>query len=375
MNGEKINIPDRPLRILIAPLDWGLGHTTRCIPIIKLLLQSGASVVLAAEGGGKELLQQEFPQLQILPLTGYRVLYGRSKKTFAFRLFFQLPKIISAIRGESKWLQKTARTEKIDAVISDNRLGLSTAAVPCIYITHQLHIKTGISFLNKFVQKIHYRFINNFNACWVPDVAGDFNLAGVLSHPVTLPKVPVRYCGILSRFSSSCANPITTDLLVLLSGPEPQRSLFEALLMPQLSKFKGSVALVRGLPDNNSIIVLPGGKQVFNHLPAAELERYVHGAGMIIARSGYSTVMDITVAGSKAILVPTPGQTEQEYLAGYLKQQGRFYTEEQQDFSLQESIEKAMVFYKRISSAQPLGFNANPILDWLAGLRPVDHGL
>lgn len=375
MNGEKINIPSRPLRILVAPLDWGLGHTTRCIPIIKLLLQSGVTVVLAAEGAGSILLKQEFPHLQILPLDGYRVRYSQSKKTFAISIFFQLPKITAAINREHKWLQKTAKAHNIDAVISDNRLGLYLKDFPCIYITHQLNIITGYSWLNRLVQKVHYKFINYYNACWVPDVAHSKNLAGNLSHPVVLPTIPVSYCGVLSRFSDSNPEPIISSLLVILSGPEPQRSLFESLLIPQLKNFDGSVVLVRGLPGSDSTIQINSDTIVFNHLPAATLEQYVHGATMIIARSGYSTVMDITAAKRNAILVPTPGQTEQEYLATYLKQQGRFYSENQQDFLLGESLEKAKHFYESNTPAEQYNFNTQPIMDWLSNLKPVDHGL
>ncbi|MEO6255029.1 MAG: glycosyltransferase [Ferruginibacter sp.] len=301
-------------------------------------------MIVAAEGAGKILLQQEFPQLTFIELKGYRMRYSRSKSWMAISLLLQFPKLIYRIYAENRWLKRIIAEYKIDAVISDNRLGLSHQKITCVYITHQLQIRTGGRFTKRIAQKIHYHFINKFNSCWVPDAAGKINLAGELSHPVVLPKTPVIYLGPLSRFEKKELE-YKYDLCFVLSGPEPQRSVFEKLILGELQDFKGSVFLLRGLPGKSAPIEISSGRiEVQNHLPAAELNRVLLQSKMIISRSGYTTIMDLVKLQKKAILVPTPGQTEQEYLADYLRQQHLFYTTQQPGFSLPDALLKAAAF-------------------------------
>ncbi|MEO7308675.1 MAG: glycosyltransferase [Ferruginibacter sp.] len=270
--------------------------------------------------------------------------YSRSKAWMPVSLLLQFPKLIWRIYAESRWLKKAVAKYRIDAIISDNRLGLSHKKIPCVYITHQLQIKTGVRFTEGIAQKIHYHFINKFTNCWVPDMAGCINLAGELSHPATLPKTPVSYLGPLSRFEKKEVE-YKYDLCILLSGPEPQRSIFENLILRELNDFKGKVLLLRGLPGRSAVIETNSSDlQIEDHLPAAELSQALLQSKMIISRSGYTTVMDLVKMQKKGILVPTPGQTEQEYLAGYLLQQHLFYTTQQQGFSLQDALIKAAVF-------------------------------
>ncbi|TMI85631.1 MAG: glycosyl transferase family 28, partial [Bacteroidetes bacterium] len=114
----------RKLRILVAPLDWGLGHATRCIPIIQHLLKADVEVWLAGEGAQEKLLADEFPDLPFLSLHGYRIRYARSAIGLVKNILFQAPKIVKAIRNENKWLAKMIDEHHFDAVISDNRYGL-----------------------------------------------------------------------------------------------------------------------------------------------------------------------------------------------------------------------------------------------------------
>ncbi|RYF90970.1 MAG: glycosyl transferase family 28, partial [Chitinophagaceae bacterium] len=229
MNGKIINNLRKEPVILVAPLDWGLGHATRCIPIIYTLIRNGARVLLAGEAATEQLYRKEFPTLTFLPLKGYRVQYARKKQHFNLKLLSQLPRLQRLISYEHRWLKKVVAEHNIDAVISDNRPGLYHPHIPCVYITHQLFIETGSSWLTALAQKIHYSFINRFTECWVPDVAGSNSLAGKLSHPKKLPLVPVLYVGCLSRFTQGVQEK-STRLLVLLSGPEPMRSIFEKLI-------------------------------------------------------------------------------------------------------------------------------------------------
>ena len=353
MKGENFNIPGNKLRVLVAPLDWGLGHATRCIPIIFHLLQQNCEVILAAEGAGRTLLQKEFPNLIFVDLKGYRIKYSRTKFWLPLKLMMQFPKLIYSIYAENRWLKKTIFDFNIDAVISDNRLGLSHTKIPCVYITHQLQIKTGSRLTESIANTIHYYFINKFTSCWVPDAEGEINLAGELSHPAILPKVPVKYLGLLSRFEK-INTAIKYDLCFLLSGPEPQRSIFEKNILADLKHFKGTVILLRGLPGNLPAPVSNSTTlQIHNHLTGAELNLVLQQSKIIICRSGYTTVMDVIKLQKKAILVPTPGQTEQEYLCGYLQQQQLFLGIQQKGFSIAEALKKEAAFaFKKMEVQQ-----------------------
>lgn len=340
-SGDKFNNAYRDPRVLVAPLEWGLGHATRCIPIIKELWDQGAEVLIAANGNTYALLKKEFPNAVFLPLMGYRVKYTRSKHMLPFHLLLQLPKILYTIYNETRWLKKMIRLHKIDAVISDNRFGMYNGSINSIYITHQLLIKTGNRFTEKIVQKIHYRFIKKYNACWVPDFEND-GLAGELSHPVKSLK-NVRYIGGLSRFEAMPAEK-KYQLLIVISGPEPQRTIFETMLLQQLKEFDGNILFVRGLPGGGKQVAHSANVEIVDHLDAAEMSRAIESAGLVISRCGYTTVMDLVKLRKKAILIPTPGQTEQEYLAGHLMKRQIFYCEQQEKFSLANAVSSAASF-------------------------------
>ncbi len=366
MNGENINKINKKPRILLAPLDWGLGHATRCIPIITTLLRQGAEVLLAAEGATGSLLKKEFPGVVILPLKGYKIRYSSSKSLFVLKMVRQLPKMIAAVNHEKNWLDKMISRHGIDAVISDNRFGLYSNRIPCVYITHQLFIETGIAILNRTAQKTNYRYIRNFNECWIPDLPGENNLAGKLSHPDILPGVPMKYLGILSRCKKIEAEK-KYAFLFMFSGPEPQRTIFENILLKQLKEIRSPIVIVRGLPGSNEQpepAIENTHITLYNHLPAEELNVLIQQSLMVIARCGYSTVMDLVTLQQKAILVPTPGQTEQEYLARYLKEKKLFFTTRQEGFNLKKAVEEAGHFNFNAHEILPL-LNENIIIDWL----------
>lgn len=334
MKDKKINKPV----ILVAPMDWGLGHATRCIPVITTLQAQNCSVIIAACGPGRILLQKEFPGLLCLDLRGYNIHYSRKRSWLPLTLFAQFPKLISTIYTEHRWLKRTVKQYAVDAVISDNRMGMFNRSIPCIYLTHQLRIKTGNRFTERIVQKIHYWFISKFTECWVPDVSDESNLAGELSHPVTMPSIPVKYIGPLSRFKKYPAEK-KYDIAFILSGPEPQRSIFEELILKDIGGCNKKAILVRGITDPVSLNEPgPSFLEIHNSLGREELNRVVLESDFIIGRSGYSTVMDMEALQKKALLVPTPGQTEQEYLAEYLSAKKMFCTASQEDFSLPAAL-------------------------------------
>lgn len=334
--------PSVPHRMLLAPLDWGLGHATRMIPLVHALEQAGADVFLAADGHIKTLLEKEFPHLQIFNLQGYGVRYSKHPALLPFYLLKQLPSLIRKVKQEQHWLIQMQQKYHFDAVISDNRYGLHHPHLKSIFITHQLRIKAP-AVIEGLLQKIHYRFIEKFDECWVPDMAGEINLSGTLAHPRRLPSVPVKYIGPLSRFSG-IKEQSEKHLLILLSGPEPQRTLLEKQMLKEMKTYTKPAVLVRGLPGNEDELHIKDTLRMYNHLPAEKLETAMRNASFVISRSGYSTVMDLAKLQKKSILVPTPGQTEQSYLGRYLMKKKFALCVPQQKFRLLPALDLATHF-------------------------------
>lgn len=303
-------------------------------------MHCGCRVILAGEGAQAALLAKEFPQLPCLPLRGYRIRYSRSRWMLPLRILSQVPSLLRSVKNEHAWLQDIIAEHHIDLVISDNRYGLYTHKVPCVFITHQLTIKAPYAWLERMLQHINYRYINRFSCCWVPDVPGEHNLAGELSHPSRLPSIPVSYIGLLSRLQPLHVQPCFA-YCVLLSGPEPQRSILEEKILAGLQHMAEPVLLVRGLPAAGSSITAPPSVTVVNHLPSDELALAVQQSDCIVSRSGYTTVMEIMALGKKSLLIPTPGQTEQEYLAGRLHRNGQAFCVSQQAFDCARHLHQA----------------------------------
>lgn len=337
--------------VLVVPLDWGLGHATRCIPIVRALLANNCSVLLAGEGSTRCLLQAEFPELVILELKGYRVRFSKKTWLLPFRITAQVPSIIKSINYEHRWLKKAIEEYNIDVVISDNRFGLYHFSIPTAFITHQLFIKTGFgSIIDAIVQRLNYRFINRFTECWIPDNYGMPNLANELSHPVHKPSLPLYYIGTLSRFATTEMISEGKHLLFIISGPEPQRTLLEKLIMEQLQSYTRAVVIVRGKPGTKERMTVADNVQVFDHLPALELREKILQASFVISRCGYSTIMDMTVLKKKTIYIPTPGQAEQEYLAKHLMKNNLALCIDQNKFKLKSALDLAASFrYNSIS--------------------------
>ena len=339
----------RKLRILVAPLDWGLGHATRCIPVIYELVKQDWAVWLAGEGAQEILLKNEFPELPFLSLKGYRVRYGGSWNGLLWSVFLQLPRILKTINEENDWLKKVVNEYQFDAIIADNRYGLYHSSVPSVFITHQLTIKTPFGkWSEHFLRMINYRFINRFTGCWIPDEEKKNGLAGELSHPSPMPAIPVHYISILSRLKKKNIEEKKNHLFISLSGPEPQRTILENKIIDDISQYKGTACIVRGMPGISTLIPSTSDIRFYNHLPAEEFNKEMEMADYVISRSGYSTVMDIVTLEKKSILIPTPGQTEQEYLAKYLTQKQFAFCITQNKFSLTDSMKKAIEFdYKK----------------------------
>ncbi len=342
MSKIKINKSVSKPLILIAPLDWGLGHATRCIPIINHFLQSDFQVIIAASNAGYELLKKEFPDTVILRCQGYDISYGKSNRNVIYNLFLQIPKIFSTYRKEKQWLKEIFAVYKPGLIISDNRFGFYHSEIPSVYISHQLNILTGNKRLNKIATRIHHLVIKKFSACWVPDIDQN-GLAGYLSNNKDLKNI--HYIGPLSRFETKNKVLLQYKILFLISGPEPQRTKFEKLIVAQIEDTKEKILLVRGLPGQQDILSVRGENvTVKNHLSSQDLNEAIVASELVISRSGYTTVMDLVKTKSQAIFVPTPGQKEQEYLASYLFKKKAFLFVRQEEFDLKIMLEKAQSF-------------------------------
>ncbi|MDO9593888.1 MAG: glycosyltransferase [Lutibacter sp.] len=293
-----------------------MGHATRCIPIINALLKANYEPVLASDGDALLLLQKEFPLLQSIELPSYNIKYPKNGKNLRFKLLLQLPAIISAIKKERKTVSELIKKENIAGIISDNRFGVFSKEVPSVYITHQLNVLSGKTTF--ITSKIHQQLIKKFDECWVPDMEGNPNFSGDLGH-LKKHHLNLKYIGILSRFQPKELE-IKYDLLLLLSGPEPQRNLLENKLLLELKDFNGKILMVRGVLKSTSEIKAPVNFIIVNYLLANELEDAINQSDLVISRSGYSTIMDFTALGKKAFFIPTPGQFEQEYLAKMLQE-------------------------------------------------------
>ena len=336
-----MNTDTQRKKILIAPLDWGLGHATRSIVIIRALQKFNCDITVAASGKIKSLLQNEFPDLSFLDLQGYNISYSKSKRTLPFKILLQIPKILKIIWFENKWLSQIIETKKFDAVISDNRFGLYTKHVASVFITHQLQVKTNFFGTDMLSRRLNYQYINRFSECWIPDFANNLNISGELSHPEVLPAIPVKYLGPLSRFKKNNYNSLVKyKYMAIISGPEPQRSLFEKKIFEVASKINDEFLIVRGFPGEIKNTFHLSNCKVFNHLNTNDMEEAIGYSEFIISRCGYTTVMEILSLQKKSILIPTPGQTEQEYLAEHLIKQNWCYTFDQKDdfeFHLQKA--------------------------------------
>jgi uncharacterized protein (TIGR00661 family) len=338
----------KQLRILVAPLDWGLGHVTRCVPIIQHILSLGHQVIFAGNKGQQEYVRTIFFNLEFLFLEGYNVQYSKTRLGFAPKIIGQIPRLKKCIKREHLWLQNVVKTNQIDAVIADNRYGLYHAHIPCVIITHQLQIRSGLSnLIDNILLKIHYKFIERFKRCWVVDIEEDEGLSGILGHPNSLPKIKTDYIGLLSQCTLK-ATKKTFDsefyVLILLSGTEPQRTILSDILWKKAIKSDKKIIFVSG--SNQAIVPekIPEHISYHQRLSAKELMIAINTASIVICRSGYSSLMDLLALNKKAILIPTPGQTEQEYLAKLMHKQKIFMKANQSKFDIQTSLINASVF-------------------------------
>ncbi len=345
--------------VLFAPLNWGLGHATRLVPVIELFLSNQVKVLLAADKRPYDFLKDRFPECEMIRLPGFEVFYPE-KGSMALRMMLSFSDMQKKASEAHKLLEEIIEQFNVDIVISDNRYELSSSKAYSVFITHQLNIQTfGWQRLFKpIIRKITWSYIRKYDELWIPDFKDPAqSLSGKLSHVKQFPVENYHFTGPLSRFdlNTGIHKMDSFDLLVILSGPEPQRTIFEQMVTEHLLKNNLKATILQSKPEKKMI---QQNKQItfISHADDQQMATLIKSADLVISRPGYSTIMDLSVFGKKAVFVPTPGQTEQIYLARELKNRGYCYFEEQASFNLVHAIEAS----KKYSGLPLLTRNTKP---------------
>lgn len=309
-------ISEKKKRILFACMDWGLGHASRSVPLILQLKKEGHELVLASAGSAFSFLKSYFPDLTVIEKPAYNIRYS-VRFPVSLMLLFQSRSFLKTIRKEHHWLNQLLTKEQFDEIYSDNCYGLYNQKIRSTIITHQLMVKCpkGLGFLERPLHKKILSYTNKFDACLIPDYEGEANLSGDLSHKYELP-ANATFIGPLSRFEKRKDEFYEKqyEFCAILSGPEPLRTELENQCIDLFKKTGKKCVIIRGLPGANHELHIDG-IEVYNHLNDDEFRQIVVQSDKIICRSGYSTIMDLHALNKRAIYIPTPGQTEQEYLA------------------------------------------------------------
>ncbi len=296
------------------------------------------TVIFAGNDTQKAIMSGQFPDIALHTLSGYEVNYGRS--ALMLQLLRQVPGLLHRIREEHRWLADFVEQQQIDAIISDNRYGLWHPKKATVILTHQLNILTGLGRLaDARLRKIHYSYLQRFGNIWIPDLPGQENFGGLLSHPQKMPP-NTHYIGCLSQLESVGSIGNKSHLLILLSGPEPQRSILSEKLWQQALTLEMPIVFVEGKAGISR--EAPAHIQHLSFANAQQVGAFLKEAMLVVCRSGYSTIMDLVKLGKPAILIPTPGQTEQTYLAQSLSANSLFYTARQRDINLKAMVALAM---------------------------------
>ena len=316
------------MKVLVAPLDWGLGHATRCVPVIREFLSQGAEVEIAVVRANAAFFREVFPDLRQRLAPGYNVVYPKYGFNMALWLLKNSAHLNAVMRYEHRYAEEMVARHGYDILFSDNRFAFFSKKAYNVYMTHQRRIAfpPALSAFEGVGIRWHEARMKNFDEVWVPDEEKAPGYAGALSHlpaPRGIKATPqVRFVGPLSRFDkvadSLKAGSLKTGkyrVVAVVSGVEPARSQFEASLREILQKLPGRHAVILGKPQAARRSWTEGNIEFYIHLPTGEFANVVQNADWVVSRGGYSTVMDMACLGARCIFVPTPGQYEQVVLA------------------------------------------------------------
>ncbi len=330
------------MKIIYAVCSWGLGHATRSLPIIRKLVNENHDLTIISHGRSLQLLKNELGKnLDFIELEDYPMLLSDNSRQFMAKSMIYWPNFIGRLHNGFTYVKKLLEKEKFDRIISDARYDIYSRSIPSFFISHQMRImnplrlkmfESGSEIFNLF-------FFKRYAGVIVPDYEED-NLSGDLSHNLhRIDEEKLHYVGVLSDFRKKKKKK-DIDYLVSISGPEPQRTNLEEKIMSQVKDLKGKVVLTLGKTENvdkyNSKNI-----ETYSFLPKKEREDFLNRAKLVISRSGYSTILDLSVIGAKALMTPTPGQIEQEYLAEYHNKKGSFYCVDQDKIDLSKDVEIA----------------------------------
>jgi UDP-N-acetylglucosamine transferase subunit ALG13 len=312
------------------------------MPIIQFFTDAGHNVILASDGDAKAFLEAEYPNLPMEELPSYGITYPK-KGNFILHMSLQIPGILSAIKKEKQVLTQLIDKYELNVVVSDNRYGMWHEAIKSVFVSHQLRVASPIA--ENLLVDLQQKYTQHFDEVWVPDVAGQTNLSGKLSHGIPT-KNKLVYLGALSRFnltmeavSPQNLQPESEFVLAIVSGPEPQRTAFERLLFEEAKKYSGQMVIVGGKPNGDEIKT-SNNITHYPFLQSAQMKWLIQNSKVVISRSGYSSIMDYVSLNKRAILIPTPGQTEQEYLVKHLAYSSNFMSYNQNEFKLNTALEE-----------------------------------
>ena len=346
------------MKVLVAPLDWGLGHATRCVPVVREFLRKGAEVEIAVVKANAAFFREVFPEVRQRIAPAYNIVYPKHAINMALWLVQKSSHLNAVIRFEHRFAEEMVARHGYDIIVSDNRFGFYSTKAHSVYMTHQRRIAFPAAFaaLEGLGIRWHNSVMKHFDEVWVPDEERFQGYAGSLSHVSGCP-VPLKFVGLLSRFADLDAEKNADcglenararfgregqNVLAVVSGVEPARTQFETKLREILAQVPGNHVMVLGKPQKGLNTWTEGNIEFHNHLPTEEFARAVKNADWVISRGGYSTVMDMAFLGAQCIFVPTPGQYEQVALAKDLASSGYAVHVPAQELSL-KSLEKAFL--------------------------------
>lgn len=327
----------KTLKILVSPLDWGLGHATRMISLLRFMKKQNHELIIGVNELTIDFLKTQFPEAEFHNIPSYNILYSSEGSSFSMLGLF--PKILKAKKAEYKWVKQFVKNNQVDLIISDSRFGFRNQNIPCVIISHQLSLPYPNHYLlfGWFAQKVNENWLRKFDQIWVPDFKDHF-LSGRLSMNS---KMGAYFLNPQSRLQpTEYSNPLGTEyILCILSGPEPQRTKLEELIIAQVPTVDKRVVIVGGKPNKKMGKIELENIIYFNHLRDDEMATYIQNASLVISRSGYSSLMDYYRLSCKRLfLIPTPGQEEQIYLAKQLKKNRVCDYQYQNMFTLKQAI-------------------------------------
>lgn len=344
----------RQLNILFGVQDWGLGHATRDLILLRALVSAGHRVTIISNGRALQMLRQElngrcdYIRFKDLPKP-----LSRRALWFHIKMSLALPLVFHTYRRERQLVQRLCRSRNIDCIVSDTRYGLCSDEIPSFHLVHSMRqiVPGRPRILERLVEIGQRHLLRKGRKILVPDQLQN-GLAGDLCHRLDCDwGGRLAYIGILS--SLTCA-PAETDIdvFVSVSGAEPQRSIFERLVLDQIGKVKGRVVVTLGRPEAAAVVSQNGRLRVYGYLNREKQQEMMNRARLVVTRSGYTTLMELAELGKKALLVPTVGQSEQEYLAEYHERLGHWHGVRQSDMVLARDVEKAFT-YSGLPPMQP----------------------